>query len=213
MRAFFCVSLMCAFMAACDTTGGAGSGGGGGGDETVETGGGGAATNTVPGDCKTKSPPCNDGVGAAGAGGMGGTGGSGGCVPDCGCHIGTACYAGKSPQRCGANGDPCHPCPPGQGCVAGACVEVAPVCAVDLECDDDDPCTTDTCGAGQCFHFPVVPQACEVDGWCNVGAMACNGKTECCHGCLLLQGDHFACVAKDGCPSPSSCSKDGLCVL
>lgn len=95
----------------------------------------------------------------------------------------------------------------------GTCAESAPACASDIECDDDDPCTTDTCGAGQCFHFPVVPQACEVDGWCNVGAMACNGKTECCHGCLLLEGDHFACVAKDGCPSPSFCSKDGLCVL
>ena len=184
----------------------------------IESGSSGAddpSTTSDIGAADVNNSGGTSGSGGAGESGAGGDGGGGAiapvCAPSCGCHIGPACYVGTSPHRCGANGNPCQTCPAGQACVDGACADAVPACSTDSECDDTDPCTTDVCGEGQCYHMTIMPQSCALDGWCNVGAVDCGGKVACCHGCLLLQDHVFACV--QDCPSPSFCSKDGLCVL
>ncbi len=53
------------------------------------------------------------------------------------------------------DGDVCHPA---ASCAAGECVADSDACCGGAgECDDADPCTSDTCNGGVCRHTPTCP--------------------------------------------------------
>jgi hypothetical protein len=72
------------------------------------------------------------------------------CTDDS-CDPGTGCVFAN-------NSDPCsdgNACTAGDACSGGRCVGGPP-----LNCDDDDPCTEDTCTAGGCNHENTACGAC-----------------------------------------------------
>ena len=67
---------------------------------------------------------------------------------------------------------------------------------INKPCDDANPCTTDTCAAGQCLHAPVVDgipcsdnNACTQPDFCNQGT--CAGSLAC--------DTHATCAPSSGC--------------
>jgi hypothetical protein len=89
-------------------------------------------------------------------------------------------------------------------------VQVNPPCTLPTECDDADPCTTDTCDAGACAFTPVVcddGDGCTVDacaaGVCQFTARDCDDGVDCtADACVLgacqntLAGTHALVDAK-----------------
>ncbi len=54
---------------------------------------------------------------------------------------------------------------------------VGPVCETDTDCDDANPCTTDTCSEGDCVYANVTDGTpCDDDLWCN-GDETCQAGT------------------------------------
>ncbi len=110
---------------------------------------------------------------------------------------GFTCPVGEEGCECTSGGI----CNPGLYCVGGVCVNptadtstdtvqdtstdttsdtpVEVECTVDLDCDDDDPCTSDTCDEyGDCQYAPVDA---DDDGYLasSVSGTACTGGTDC----------------------------------
>jgi len=80
-----------------------------------------------------------------------------------------------------------------------------------LNCDDDNPCTADSCDAvSGCGHTPISGcQACQTDGDCTDGN-ACNGAEACVEGVCtggtpLVCNDGNSCTT-DSCNAESGCS-------
>jgi hypothetical protein len=123
---------------------------------------------------------------SSGHGGHGGHGGSGGCKSDADCDDGDDCTrdsCDKATHRCthpADDGAPCGPagtdCTPRGKCNAQKqCVAGQPDVS---KCDDQNPCTLDTCETSGCRHAPDVGIACDDGNPCDdVGT--CNGQGKC----------------------------------
>ena len=103
-------------------------------------------------------------------------------------------------------------------------------CAGAADCDDNNPCTTDTCAAGACSHAAIAncvlpPSACDASHPCASGkcdpashvCVACLASADCGAG-FLCQAN--VCFAAPGCKSDVDCKatkqvcsvSDGVCV-
>jgi photosystem II stability/assembly factor-like uncharacterized protein len=87
-----------------------------------------------------------------------------------------------------------------------------PACATDLDCDDADACTTDTCAAGRCEHtalggIPCTPGTDEcgvgtcMSGRCVVAAPTCDDGDPCTIDLCTAGG---TCIHLDRCGGPPS---------
>ncbi len=103
-------------------------------------------------------------------------------------------------------------CTKDEACSSGACASGKP-----LICDDKNPCTADTCSAGECTATPVDGAPCS-DGSACTGADTCAGGK--CAGTTLVCDDKNACTIDScdpakGCiylPGPATACDDGnLC--
>jgi hypothetical protein len=69
-------------------------------------------------------------------------------------------------------------------------------CQTNADCDDQDPCTTDTCDSLQnCVNTPI-PGCCNFDSDCNDG-LFCNGEETCINN--ACQSGAFPCDDLDPC--------------
>ena len=131
------------------------------------------------------------------------------CVSDADCDDGVA----ATQARCLPNGQ------------CGYTLQSEP-CAYAFQCNDDDPCTTDTCSAGFCEHLDV-PACCRLDADCDDGnactADTCDAGNACHHawtpGCCRVAADcddADPCTA-DTCPEPGGAclhaATEGCCAL
>jgi hypothetical protein len=88
-------------------------------------------------------------------------------------------------------------------CVGGDCVPTETDWRTDLigceSCDDEDPCTIDTCENGQCVHTPID---CDyLDGWVEDGSpyTSCNGTDVCTYQDMVYLD--YECVSGDCVPT------------
>jgi hypothetical protein len=88
-------------------------------------------------------------------------------------------------------------------CVGGDCVPTETDWRTDLigceSCDDEDPCTIDTCENGQCVHTPID---CDyLDGWVEDGSFytACNGTEVCTYQDMVYLD--YECISGDCVPT------------
>ncbi len=139
------------------------------------------------------------------------------CYPDgrCGDVAVAACASlGGSPSG------------PGTGCASAPCKAVS--CTG--SCDDGNPCTSDSCVAGQCVHAPNAFACSDGDactggdqcarGLCVAGPKALcncgNGRLDAGEGCddgNLVSGDgcDVACVIEKRCAEGADVDHDGIC--
>ncbi|MHC4932290.1 MAG: hypothetical protein ACYTGV_08885, partial [Planctomycetota bacterium] len=105
-----------------------------------------------------------------------GPGCGGACGTDADCDDGNACNGGEL-------------------CVAGTCQAGAP-----LDCDDLDPCTTDSCSGGVCFNDPLHcddANSCTADS-CVAGACVNDPIVPCCGNLTCEPGED---CSSDSCPT------------
>jgi len=95
-------------------------------------------------------------------------------------------------------------------CVGGDCVPTETDWRTDLigcqSCDDQDPCTIDTCENGQCVHSPID---CDyLDGWVADGSnyTACNGTQVCTYQDMVYLD--YECVGGDCVPTETDWRTD-----
>ncbi len=108
--------------------------------------------------------------------------------------------------------------------------DVAPGCLTANNCDDNNPCTLDTCDLGTCNYAAIAncvppPSACDAAHPCATGV--CDPVSHACVACLVSTdcGANFlcqnnACLAAPGCKSDVDCKAtkqvcsltDGVCV-
>ncbi len=142
------------------------------------------------------------------------------------CTVGEACASGEcvggAPRDCDDHNECTEDsCDLGQGCVhtpvqdGTSCFEglnrcrpgtcQAGVCegAKDLDCDDQDPCTKDSCDPGYgCRNEPVSGPSCEDGDACTVGDRCATGQ--CVPGQKKVCDDENACTA-DSCDPKKGC--------
>ncbi len=132
------------------------------------------------------------------------------CTAD-NCDIGIGCVHTPQPGEC-EDADPCSLTGTGY-CQAGECISNL------RDCDDNQPCTLDTCdGGGNCIHPPAT-------GACNDGNMCTSGETctggECTNGSVVDCDDDNVCTLDDcndewGCaytPTPGNCTDNDVCTI
>ena len=118
-----------------------------------------------------------------------------------------------TPMTDGTSCGSLNPCDAPGLCQAGACVRPGP------QCDDHNPCTTDTCVGGVgCANVPVTGGACDDGDACTSGTTCVQGR--CTHGAPLSCDDGNICTfdvcdATAGChnlvqPMPQTCGT-GAC--
>jgi MYXO-CTERM domain-containing protein len=128
-----------------------------------------------------------------------------------------SCTAANGCSNAKQNGTSCldaNKCNGAEMCVTGVCTAGTP-----LDCDDNNPCTDDTCDpAGGCAHTAVaVATKCDDGNVCN-GISTCSG-TVCTAGTPLSCDDgnvctDDSCVAATGCKfvnNTADCSDNNLC--
>ena len=117
------------------------------------------------------------------------------------CLAGTGCQG--APQ--GGDCDDGDPCTGGETCVQGACLA-----AKNLDCNDDNACTSDTCKAGLegCVNVPLS-QSATVTAPCDDGD-ACTAGDACKAG-LCQSGGAATCDDANAC-TKDSCDKASGCV-
>ena len=146
------------------------------------------------------------------------------------CEVGTCGPDGYCVRSALEAGTPCGE--PDACHVVGMCevVDGAPACVTgaEIDCDDRDPCTTDTCDAADgCVYGPSgAPGCCEVDADCDDadvcdGDETCDAAGACVDGTALDCDDGNPCTvdtcdAADGCdntlaPGPGCCEVDADC--
>ena len=165
--------------------------------------------------------PCNDGdpctVGDACAGG-----GCTGAPRDCTflngeCVVGE-CQAGAggcapTPLQDGTTCSDSNPCTGPDQCLAGECAGPAQqaCCQVDLDCEDGNACTVDSCevGSGVCTNdpAPMQGQGCEDGKWCTVED-ACTAAGSCVGEPRVCQGNECAAGVCD--EQASACGEEPL---
>ncbi|MEZ4266973.1 MAG: hypothetical protein R3F39_11385 [Myxococcota bacterium] len=148
---------------------------------------------------------------------------------------GTGCVHEPREIKC----DDVNPCTTDDACVAGVCEGVVKVGAActdgnlctsgdacgddgvcrgvpNVDCDDDNPCTIDTCAAGGgCVHTPDVGLECSDGLLCTVGD-ACDASGECVGAEKCPKTDACVDVACDGetgtcLSSPTKCDDQNVC--
>lgn len=90
-------------------------------------------------------------------------------------------------------------CTKGDTCVNGQCVGGA------VDCDDDNPCTTDSCTGGQCVNEPIGGSCADGDP-CTVGDRCEEGK---CVGTPLDCDDGNVCT-QDSCDAAHGCVHEAI---
>ena len=109
------------------------------------------------------------------------------------CSIVTGCSYMVHAGVCD-DGDPCTL---GDSCVNGLCVP-----GLQLNCEDNNPCTADACtGAGQCEHISLAG-ACDDGNACTEGEQCLGGA---CIGGLALQCDDANVCTTDSCDPAGGC--------
>ncbi|MEC9072703.1 MAG: hypothetical protein VX938_10005, partial [Myxococcota bacterium] len=101
-----------------------------------------------------------------------------------------------------ADCDDGDPCTVGEACSDGACVEGAP-----RSCDDENPCTDDTCDpvvADGCVHIPTEA-ACDDGDPCTEG--------DACDEGACVPGEAKSCDDGDPCNGVEACGGDGECLV
>ena len=92
-----------------------------------------------------------------------------------------------SNSNCGACGNNCGT---GKYCNAGVCANI-PQCTSSSQCNDNNPCTTDTCTGGNCQFTPKTQgSVCETTSFCDANKL-CSQKT---------------CNSQGQCITPASCT-------
>jgi hypothetical protein len=102
----------------------------------------------------------------------------------------------------------------------------APVCTMDADCDDGNPCTLDACGATGCTHAPLSGSTCNdgdpgtIGDVCSAGICwgvvpECTANTECsdqdaCNGTERCIDNSCVAGVPLICPAPSQCTV-GIC--
>ncbi|MBM4344898.1 MAG: N-acetylmuramoyl-L-alanine amidase [Deltaproteobacteria bacterium] len=176
------------------------------------------------GACKSvaNSKPCGDGSACAGASVCSG----GSCVPGKPktCNDNNPCTDDGCNAKTGVctyvpNAAPCDDgsaCSTGDTCAAGACKAGALV-----QCNDNNPCTTDACKAGACLHVPSQA-GCDDGDPCTGGDScatgACKGTPKLCNDANPCTSD--ACVSgacvfgplADACDDGNACTDNDSCV-
>ena len=104
------------------------------------------------------------------------------------------CAHGPQAGEC----DDGNACTKGDHCANGKCVPDGGV-----DCNDDNPCTQETCSPLTGCSYQVVGGACNDDDPCTINDHCVNGV--CASGAVLTCDDDNACTA-------DSCSDSGLCV-
>ncbi len=122
------------------------------------------------------------------------------CTEDI-CEVGVGCLNAPLTGTACSDGDICTS---GDLCVEGECggVPIGGCCVSDEGCDDDNPCTVDTCevGTGQCRHVNLADESpCDADG---------NGCTrdDRCLGGSCVPGVAVSCGKASACASPQCAS-------
>jgi hypothetical protein len=172
--------------------------------------------------------PCDDGDACT----AGDTCGGGTCAPGAqlDCDDGNPCTTDGCDPASGCihtdlnDGDPCLFADGTSGmCSMGACVG----CAIDANCDDLNPCTTDACTTGSCTYTNVTAScddgdACTFGDQCSNGACAgtaitCNSNTcvtRSCNGtavCTETIHDGRACADDGNACTTDTCNASGNC--
>ena len=116
---------------------------------------------------------------------------------------------------CVGSGDPC----PGQLC--NESVDQCVNCLTDGDCDDADPCTDDTCTAGDCT-YTYNSASCDDGIFCTLidtcGAGACVGTGDTCPGQMCDETNQACveCFTDVDCDDGNDCTSDtclsGLCI-
>jgi len=129
---------------------------------------------------------------------------------DCG-----SCTSNCVGKVCGDNGcgGSCGTCPSGSSCSNGVCVSSASNCG---NCDDNNPCTFDTCFNGQCVHDNNE----ELPGCSSINCIpSCTGKScgndECGGSCGSCSIDETCkagtCEKNKACNFDSECDDNDRC--
>lgn len=105
--------------------------------------------------------------------------------------------------------------------------EIPPACDIDLDCDDANLCTVDSCKNGQCINPLVEGLACNdsnacttndkcVAGVCKGSGLVCNDNNVCTtDSCALIGGCKYMPVGnadKVGCTDGDVCTTNDVCV-
>ncbi len=96
-------------------------------------------------------------------------------------------------------GGPCtddDPCTIGDTCAAGACQS-----GTALDCDDDNPCTADSCVNGACVNAELNGVSCNDGNECTINDTCANGV---CQG----SGNPNCCLDNDDCDDGNQCTID-----
>lgn len=128
------------------------------------------------------------------------------------CAVGGVCRNMPLNERC-AMGETCDPAM--MGCVGPT------GCMSDMECDDSQPCTEDTCGVGGvCANTPIdsrcdtaMGERCSMTRGCYV-PMPCTTPADCNDG-VFCNGDEI-CMPEFGCdsaPMPRMCNDSDDCTV
>ncbi len=196
-----------------------------------QPGGGSSAINIATpffgGDCDEDGVPDECEISCSGAGGF--------CDVFPGCGMTADCDGNNIPDNCEtvcSDGDSCTI----DACVAGiGCTHTQiPECCNDLlDCDDQDPCTTDTCENNVCVHTastdcctsgdqcddsePCTDDAC-VDNVCAHTPSCCTSNEECEAGdpCTIGTCIDQACVftpIEGCCTVPGDCNDNDDCTI
>jgi hypothetical protein len=146
-------------------------------------------------DCDDQNPCTAD---SCGGGSCGHAPQGGACDDGVFCNGTDSCASGS----CQHSGDPCtvqgKPCDE----VRGICLE----CSQGPECDDQNPCTADSCNDGACAHSPQA-------GSCDDG-LYCNGNDSCTGGACQHSGDPCAVQGKpcdENADACFACTQDADC--
>ncbi|HET9658946.1 MAG TPA: hypothetical protein VFP05_01345 [Thermomicrobiales bacterium] len=99
---------------------------------------------------------------------------------------------GNGSKKCYGGGSQCTN---GKQCCSGTCtnrvcIPEVDVCAT-MNCDDDNPCTIDSCSGGQCIHTPAAKGTSCGPG----GASSCDGNGQCLPPTACTPFEQHACYS------------------
>ncbi len=101
-------------------------------------------------------------------------------------------------------------CTTGDACANGACVSGQPMedcaeaCSTAADCDDDNPCTTDTCVDHLCINANNT-ETCDDENHCTIGDICASGA---CVGGQALDPCPKACTTAADCDDTNLCTTD-----